>query len=473
LTKVLAITVFIVGTISCVHPGGRQPTSDMQSSEKSKSETKSETKNAARALALFHKNFDPICTQGFSETVSPQQIKVIVETMANRDHRLWHYFWHATRNSWHDLKDEERAFFLSFDPRWMPPRLLGKPKGITPSSTSEFDPQKNNAGEDFLFMHHMMVKELFQSLSRNDLACISPWTQLPAKDDKLWPVPVGSTDAPKDDDSYSKMEVWRKKFQDPGYLKNKTLGQIGYTLESSLHNNMHMRWATDEPPAKLGERPDITVEFLKNGLQKYDDPKYNWLADPYSAHVNRVFWKLHGLVDLSIFAWLNSNGYSTIEVDCTGESDCYEWKGTWIGAPPHGTPTKGGMAGHSGHEHGDGRDNQDGRSGSGAKSPSKSFADAFGSAVDDFVNGTGGSGAKGPPRDSDSPPTKSARPAPVKPAEKARRLKVIRSAMAKLNRNSPPKHGVLNSRLIKDLSSPLYDDPAEFVHQIDKIEERH
>ena len=122
---------------------------------------------------------------------------------------------------------------------------------------------------------------------------------------------------------------------DPTYLSKKSLGEIGYVLEVSLHNNMHMRWASDNPPVGFKNRPEITAESLKGGLKLYDDPKYNWLADPYSAHVNKVFWKLHGLVESVVFHWLSANQKTSIEENCGAKSDCYTWRGTWLGASPH------------------------------------------------------------------------------------------------------------------------------------------
>jgi hypothetical protein len=55
----------------------------------------------------------------------------------------------------------------------------------------------------------------------------------------------------------------------------------------------------------------------------WDDPRYDWLGDTYSSHVNSTFWRLHGWVDDRIEDWKKAN-------QVTGE---IQWKGTWVGKP--------------------------------------------------------------------------------------------------------------------------------------------
>ena len=93
---------------------------------------------------------------------------------------------------------------------------------------------------------------------------------------------------------------------------------------------MHMRWA------KLPKPGDDYSPLFSGNLRKptlHDDPKHNWLGVPYSAHVNPVFWKLHGLVDHVIELWLSANGFEEIANDCKGRPGCYQWKTQWVGAP--------------------------------------------------------------------------------------------------------------------------------------------
>jgi hypothetical protein len=434
------LVVFVFTTASCQHSEVRTPAAANEKTD---------------GLTLYHQYFDPICKHGFSEEVSLAQSKVIAEQMAGRDHRIWHYFWHATRNSWHQLTEEQKSFFLSFDSRWKPERLLGEPEGLQILNHDIYNPEKNDAGEDFLFMHHQMMTELSRQFAAQGLPCIAPWKTLPPKDDKLWPV-TGNPEAPKDDESYKKMESWRARFTSPTYLASKSLGEIGYNLELSLHNNMHMRWTTDNPPKGYENRPDITPDNLKTKLKKFDNPKYKWLADPYSAHVNEVFWKLHGLVETVIFSWMQGNQYSMTAVQCEGQASCYQWKGTWVGAAPiHASDVVKGPGPEQGHGSGHGT-----VAARGAPAPSfeKSFEDSF----NQFING---SNAKG--RDPGGPVGGGA---PVTAQEKNRRRRVVLEALKKLNENSPMKRGALNPDLIKETSSSLYDDPQEYVRLIEAKE---
>ena len=40
---------------------------------------------------------------------------------------------------------------------------------------------------------------------------------------------------------------------------------------------------------------------------KWDDPKYDYLGEFYSSHVNPLFWRLHGWVDDRIEDWFNAH----------------------------------------------------------------------------------------------------------------------------------------------------------------------
>jgi hypothetical protein len=100
-----------------------------------------------------------------------------------------------------------------------------------------------------------------------------------------------------------------------------------------------MRFATDRPAAafRAAQADDDGAQIPFDGQfptdWKFDDPGYNWLADPYGAAVNPVFWKIHGYVDAVIDRWLSANGFENISKDCTGIEKCYQWKGMWTGMP--------------------------------------------------------------------------------------------------------------------------------------------
>ena len=41
--------------------------------------------------------------------------------------------------------------------------------------------------------------------------------------------------------------------------------------------------------------------------EKWDDPKYDYLGDFHSSHVNPMFWRLHGWVNDRIEDWYNAH----------------------------------------------------------------------------------------------------------------------------------------------------------------------
>jgi hypothetical protein len=266
-----------------------------------------------------------------SVEVSPSQQSVIDEVMGSHAHRLYHFLWHATRNSWADLKKGERKVIQSLDPEW------GKNAPLCPLPAKDISTASSPSGEEFLLMHHQMVANLQSALAAKGLPCIQGWKSLPARNDRNFPVPSGTPDdTSKSDATGARMDAWAKKLHDPAFLKGKSLSYIGVLVEFTIHNNMHMRWA--EVPKTGDDFSPMDKKFTSQTLlapSAYDGPNYHWLGNPYSAHVNPIFWKLHGWVDDTILAWLGANGYSSIAADCGGKAGCYAWKSNWVGGSMH------------------------------------------------------------------------------------------------------------------------------------------
>ncbi len=65
---------------------------------------------------------------------------------------------------------------------------------------------------------------------------------------------------------------------------------------------MHIRWSA-------APRDPQTHTLLQLGRpsydfsEKWDDPRYDWLGEFYSSHVNPIFWRLHGWIDDRIENW--------------------------------------------------------------------------------------------------------------------------------------------------------------------------
>ncbi|MFG0216368.1 Tat pathway signal protein [Brevibacillus porteri] len=249
----------------------------------------------------------------------------VIQMMASKEHRLWHYLWHGLRNSWEQLTPEERQSILDVYPGWQPPR---------PALDSNRRPLRdNNSGEDFLYMHRemiMMVNAVLANEGNPNYPWVQGWKKVPRPGDSDYPVPpaysIGDTDSDKFIQT-SKTDFWtlfarlEERFMDLDFLRSVTLGQLGSDIEWSIHGGMHGRWSAESP---MGYRPDSALNEPVNDI--WNQPEYNWLFDTYSSHVNPIFWKMHGWVDDRIDDWKRAN-----------KIDDYEWKGTWMGDPiPHG-----------------------------------------------------------------------------------------------------------------------------------------
>ena len=82
---------------------------------------------------------------------------------------------------------------------------------------------------------------------------------------------------------------------------------MGSELEGSIHGWMHLHWTQEPETLPFDESPDN-----------------DWLAQPFSSHVNNVFWKLHGWIDGCIGEWEKATGE---EADFTDA-----WSGPMPGA---------------------------------------------------------------------------------------------------------------------------------------------
>lgn len=261
----------------------------------------------------------------------------VVQSMASREHRLHHWLWHEVRNKWltypEDVQNQIR------DMGWEPPRPAQDARGRPIVD--------NDSGEDFLYMHRQMLIEVSRDLSRvNDpkYPRVLVWTELPAPGDAEFPVPPGWFDPTRGNDAldrrtgfetvqrlksdifyHKRLLPWQRMFTDPAFLRGITLGRLGVLIEQSVHAAMHMRWAS----APAGARPEPSPTEGHTIEERWDDPRYDFLGDTYSSHVNPVFWSLHGWVDDRIEDWKAANGVYGNNF----------WKGRWVGKmPAHHAP---------------------------------------------------------------------------------------------------------------------------------------
>jgi hypothetical protein len=223
---------------------------------------------------------------------------------ADRGHRLWHYLWHGMRSQWTYLEQKDQdALKAAYGKSVEPPQR---------------DPKGTPDGEDFLYMHHNMLRTLKQHLQSQGKEMVPAWKVLPRYGDTAHP-------STGDASMQQEFDTWEKDLQDLEKVKGMTLGEYGEAIESTIHNNMHMRFMNPNDLEIPGDPLD--PEWEKKYSKLFDDPAYDYLGGTYSSHVNPVFFKVHGWVDDRIQTWLEAHGYKAIgsKSECNAQPDCYVW----------------------------------------------------------------------------------------------------------------------------------------------------
>jgi len=259
-----------------------------------------------------------------------------VNMQASRQHRLRHTVWHTVREDWFNPKmtDSDRDHIKSLgwgldDPPFKPDGTLNL---------------ANGAGEDFLFMHRrmmLMMREVYQSAGkeppkgwRTIPGPVSPQYVYKEVDDPNHPgqkvyqydeMQSGFMVHPATDDFLAQFQererptfhfIKSSRFftvlmrnldgwlRSPNILTQLTLAAYGNLLEFTIHNWMHMRWASvprDPETGKVEARKPYNVDT------RWDDPKNDYLGDFHSSNVNPIFWRVHGWVDDRIEDWFRAH----------------------------------------------------------------------------------------------------------------------------------------------------------------------
>ncbi len=302
-----------------------------------------------------------------------------VNMLASRVHRLRHTVWHTLRGMWPSMTDADRT--KVGDLGW----YLDDPPF---RSTGGLD-LSNGAGEDFLYMHRRMIKMLHkvyedagatppaswpappvsspQFSYREETDPADPTRKIyvydPENSSEMVPPPTKRWLAQHGQSSFlefnkkprglSIMRLMASRLRSPLVLGQMTLGAYGNYVEFTVHNWMHMRWATLSRNPETGE-PGARDSFDLD--PKWDHPENDYLGDFHSSHVNPLFWRLHGWVDDCIEAWFAAQETIRPGVVKRKEVRGIDWfeKGDWVVKDdPFDWPGAGGHGGHGGYDHHD------------------------------------------------------------------------------------------------------------------------
>lgn len=250
------------------------------------------------------------CTDEFPE----DSLKILRPILGSKAHSDWHAKWHKARMLELEIPD---AFFAKLQKAQLVPENTDKTTFI-----KTYGIGGKLAGENFFYMHRMMIKMVQFELAMQGKDCVAPWLQLPAKiDDPVWPVPHDYSKPDRAEKDQARLESLHKlvaKFQNDEYLKSVSLNTLGRAIEPTLHLYLHEFYSSSG---------GCTTESKAQGF--CDD-----LGPVETSPLNKHFWKLHGLMDDLLGRWLKAHNYSEISNNCEGRSACYQWQATWVGKNP-------------------------------------------------------------------------------------------------------------------------------------------
>lgn len=260
-----------------------------------------------------------------------------VAMLSDRVHRLRHTVWHIVRRDWYSAKmcdaDRDRLKKLGWhldDPPFKP-------------ECGDLD-LSNGAGEDFLYMHRRMIRMVHEVYDEAGKPRPTGWAQPPPADAPQFaykkevdpcdpdlktfvydpdnsgvmvPPPTAAfleqvRNASGDIHPFFRfnktpqglthlMRNVASNLHNPRVLSQLTLGAYGSLIEFTVHNWMHMRWASALPRDPDSGKPILRDDYDID--KKWDAAEYDYLGDFHSSHVNPIFWKLHGWIDDCIDVW--------------------------------------------------------------------------------------------------------------------------------------------------------------------------
>lgn len=271
-----------------------------------------------------------------SQRTSDQRDQVMKALFGQRHHRLAHFMWHSARNSYAQATttDLDRDNIRRLG--WAPPRpILYTPDGRTDFGATA----RSGAGEDFLYMHRQMVRELEAELSANNMKMYESWKSIPQVDDPSFRLQVNNAESNSQTSAgFNLIREQEDLYSFEGMKKIPTMSKLGVDLEITIHNTLHTRWAESLAFARPWQDNPVTMDSQLTGNWSWDRPSYDHLTDSYSAHVNPIFWRIHGWVDDRINVWLKAHEYQIASRDCSNyvpRAKCFQWRPDVWDGPGH------------------------------------------------------------------------------------------------------------------------------------------
>ncbi|MGF6209758.1 PvdJ/PvdD/PvdP-like protein [Pseudomonas frederiksbergensis] len=281
------------------------------------------------------------------------------------EHRLFHQLWHASRDKWHTLSEDKRGAL----------RGIGWQPGPRDKERDARGPKKdrNGSGVDFFFMHrHMLAtarsmqdlpswpnfpmpqpelerdRQGFARYFDNHDGASLPPTWLAGEDPEYtqWVSDIKTAET-----YHSNFQVWESQYRDPRYLSKLTLGQFGSEVELGLHDWLHMRWASVPRDPSNGQ-PVPFARDPSDFAARWFGPENDFLGDPFSSHVNPVFWHFHGWIDDRLEDWFRAHErfhpgeVTRLEVNGVpwfAPGRFVEVDDPWLGPSTHGCSTTPGL----------------------------------------------------------------------------------------------------------------------------------
>lgn len=245
----------------------------------------------------------------------------LLEWLVAPAHRLYHQLWHASRDRWHSLPKDKRHSLRGLG--WQP-GPLDKERGARGRRK-----HRNGSGVDFLFMHRHMLgqaralqpslvswprmplppsyiehdRQAFLRYYDNHDGCSVPPAWISAGDQEFTELLHGLK---SNEGFYSNFQVWESQYQDPEYLARMTLGEFGSEIELGLHDWLHMRYASVARDPSNG-MPVMEARLSSDFAGRWFEAQNDFLSDPFSSHVNPVFWGFHGWIDDRIEDWFRAH----------------------------------------------------------------------------------------------------------------------------------------------------------------------